>query len=199
MGESKMDKKPLMGVCIGAVVLLVLGSLSNVVGYQSVKSSAVNDSPLFQTRTQRATNQQQNILTTRYLGKELNALPFPLRNNRTVMIQKFIDGVRTMDNATFNRFIEFAINLINHKDNLKDVNVKKFIIDLRQLRKSTENIRVYKDKNDYNLNYLHNHITSEGWVCALIEYLFMLLFLILFGWSIPSTVSVSGCCMLLLG
>jgi hypothetical protein len=32
-----MDKKPLIGVSICAVVLLVLGSLTNVVGYQSVK------------------------------------------------------------------------------------------------------------------------------------------------------------------
>jgi len=34
-----MDKYPLIGVSIIAVVLLVLGSLSNVVGYQSVQSS----------------------------------------------------------------------------------------------------------------------------------------------------------------
>jgi hypothetical protein len=47
MGENKMDKKPLIGVSICAVVLLVLGSLSNVVGYQSVKSTTVNESPLW--------------------------------------------------------------------------------------------------------------------------------------------------------
>jgi len=34
-----MDKKPLIGVSICAVVLLVLGSLTNVVGYQTVQSS----------------------------------------------------------------------------------------------------------------------------------------------------------------
>jgi hypothetical protein len=34
-----MNKYPLIGVSISAVVLLVLGSLSNVVGYQSVQSS----------------------------------------------------------------------------------------------------------------------------------------------------------------
>ena len=34
-----MDKKPLIGVSILAVVLLVMGSLSNVVGYQLVQSS----------------------------------------------------------------------------------------------------------------------------------------------------------------
>jgi hypothetical protein len=37
-----MDKKPLIGVSICAVVLLVLGSLSNVVGYQSVQTSQQN-------------------------------------------------------------------------------------------------------------------------------------------------------------
>jgi len=34
-----MDKKPLIGVSICAVVLLVLGSLNNVVGFQTVQSS----------------------------------------------------------------------------------------------------------------------------------------------------------------
>jgi len=37
-----MDKKPLIGVSICAVVLLVTGSLSNVVGYQTVQSSNQN-------------------------------------------------------------------------------------------------------------------------------------------------------------
>jgi hypothetical protein len=37
-----MDKKPLIVVSICAVVLLVLGSLSNVVGYQTVQSSNQN-------------------------------------------------------------------------------------------------------------------------------------------------------------
>ena len=63
-----MDKKPLIVLSICAVVLLVLGSLTNVVGYQSVKSTTVNDSPLFNMRTQRATNHEQNILTFQYLG-----------------------------------------------------------------------------------------------------------------------------------
>ena len=39
MGEKYTNKKHLIGVSICAVVLLVLGSLSNVVGYQSVQSS----------------------------------------------------------------------------------------------------------------------------------------------------------------
>src|SRR4030042_6741435 len=39
---KSMNKKPLIGVSICAVVLLVLGSLSNVVGYQTVQSSNQN-------------------------------------------------------------------------------------------------------------------------------------------------------------
>jgi Na+-translocating ferredoxin:NAD+ oxidoreductase RnfE subunit len=34
-----VDKKPLIGVSILAVVLLVLGSLSNVVGYQTIQAN----------------------------------------------------------------------------------------------------------------------------------------------------------------
>ena len=37
-----MNKKPLIGISFCAVVLLVLGSLSNVVGYQTVQSSNQN-------------------------------------------------------------------------------------------------------------------------------------------------------------
>ena len=48
-----MDKKPLIGVSILAVVLLVLGSLSTVVGYQSVQTS------------------QQNLIKERIKQKEL--------------------------------------------------------------------------------------------------------------------------------
>jgi len=41
-GRKVMVKKPLIGVSILAVVLLVMGSLSNVVGYQSVQTSQQN-------------------------------------------------------------------------------------------------------------------------------------------------------------
>lgn len=41
-----MDKKPLIVISLCAVVLLVFGSLTNVVGYQSVKSTIQLDSPL---------------------------------------------------------------------------------------------------------------------------------------------------------
>ncbi|MCJ7698445.1 MAG: hypothetical protein MUO73_08980 [Thermoplasmata archaeon] len=65
-----MNKYPLIGISIIAVVLLVLGSLTNVVGYQSVKSTVLSDSPLFSVRTKRAINQVGgDTLTFNYLGK----------------------------------------------------------------------------------------------------------------------------------
>jgi parallel beta-helix repeat protein len=61
MGESDMDKKPLMGVCILAVVLLILGSLSNVVGYQSVKILELSDSLIFIVGTKRTINRGSDL------------------------------------------------------------------------------------------------------------------------------------------
>jgi len=122
-----MDKKPLIGVCICAVVLLVLGSLSNVVGYQSVKST-VNDSPLFQTRTQRATNQQQNSITSQYIGmgKE-NLLQFPIRDDRNEQLRKVIDLMSKMDDESFERITERCIQRIQQDKSLKDANPNEIV------------------------------------------------------------------------
>jgi hypothetical protein len=73
MGEV-MDKKPLIGVSICAVVLLVLASLSNVVGYQTVESShqavintEVNQKELlFQTIVDIANNKEIQGILLRY-------------------------------------------------------------------------------------------------------------------------------------
>jgi hypothetical protein len=143
-----MRKKAIIGGSIGAVVLLVLCSLVNVVGYESVKSTEANESPLFSVRTKRAINQEsKSSLTSDYLGKDFNTLLFPLRDNRTALIQKFINKIRTMDDDTFNRFIDYTVNQINHKKNLKVVNIKEFIKELRQLRESTQNIIVDNDSD----------------------------------------------------
>jgi len=137
-----MDKKPLIGVSILAVVLLVLGSLSNVVGYQSVKSTAVNDSPLFQTRTQRATNQQQNSITSQYLGKG-NVWNIPLSDNRNEQLKKALDIISNMDDNTFHRFVEKIKTLISQKENTKDINFNDIEKVLYQFRKNSEMFPIY--------------------------------------------------------
>jgi hypothetical protein len=69
-----MDKKLLIGLggSICAVVLLVLSSLSNVVGYQSDGSPALFESPLFSMQRQRRMNHQWTMLSSQYLGKGMN-------------------------------------------------------------------------------------------------------------------------------
>jgi len=147
-----MDKKPLIGVSILAVVLLVMGSLSNVVGYQSVKS-ALNDSPLFQTRTQRATNQQQNSITSRYLRREEgNLLQFPIRDNQTEQLKKVIDIISKMGEKTFARFTELCIQRIRQDKSLKETNpndIEKALCLLKT--KSILNINPFINRNNQDI------------------------------------------------
>jgi hypothetical protein len=134
-GGKQIDKKPLIGVSISAVILLVLGSLSNVVGYQSVKSTAISDSPLFSMRTQRANNQQQNILTSQYLGmRNRNLLQFPIRDNRTESLKKAIEYISKMDDKTFAQFIEVFLQRIRQEKTFSNPNLNEIIQMLRQLR-----------------------------------------------------------------
>jgi hypothetical protein len=149
-----MKQYPLIGVSICAVVLLVLGSLTNVVGYQSVKSTALSDSPLFSERTKRAINEENdNVLTSNYLGKGQYSIPFPVRDNRTELIRKFIDQIKAMDDDTFDRFVNNVVNQINHRDTLKGIDAKEIVKELRQVRESTQNIIVDENANDSDEPY----------------------------------------------
>ncbi|KYK24479.1 hypothetical protein AYK25_09770 [Thermoplasmatales archaeon SM1-50] len=152
-----MDKKPLIVVSLCAVVLLVLGSLSNVVGYQTVKST-VNVSPLFSTRTQRATNQQQNILTSQYLGMgEGSILQFPIRDNRTEQLKKTIDIINKMDDKTFARFTELCIQKARQDDTLRDLNRSQIVQTLLLLKTNPKAILNSFTSKD-------NHpVTSSEW------------------------------------
>jgi hypothetical protein len=148
-----MDKKSLIGVSVCAVVLLVLGSLSTVVGYQSVKST-LNDSPLFQTRTQRATNQQQNILTSRYLGMTRgNPLHFPIKDNRTEQFKKAIDIISKMDDLTFERFTDVCIQQIKNDDSFQDKNLEKILQAFRQLRTTPDVMKSMVATEDNVIGY----------------------------------------------
>ncbi len=172
MGKSMMDKKPIIRVSICSVVLLVLASLSNVVGYQSIKSTAVNDSPLFSVRTKRAINEEnKSILTFNYLGKGQYPILIPQRDNEAELVRKFIDKIRAMDDDTFNKFIGTIINQINHRDNLKDIDVKESIKGLRQLRENPQNNIVYKETDNANRTYFHDFYITACWFPGCIIFL----------------------------
>jgi hypothetical protein len=155
-----MDKKPLMVVSICAVVLLVMGSLSNVVGYQSVKST-VNDSPLFQTRTQRATNQQQNSITSQYLGLgKQNLLQFPFKDNRTEQLKKVIDIIGKMDDKTFAQFTELCIKKARKDNTLHGVSEYQIIQVLLLLKTKPDAIMNSVTKRE-NYNMTSGYLTCD--------------------------------------
>jgi hypothetical protein len=92
-GENKMDKKPLLVISICAVILLVLGSLSNVVGYQTVQSSNQNTITnevnqkdlLFQTIVDITNNKEiQRIILKSQMSRGI----FPVSNTPVVTKQQ---------------------------------------------------------------------------------------------------------------
>jgi hypothetical protein len=121
-------KKKIIIVSIGAVVILILVSFTNVVGIQSATSESVNDSPLFSIRTNTATNNEKNrVITFDYLGKGLNAIPFPLRDNRTALLQKVIGIIQKMDDKKFNRFQSLILSRF-YKEIPKELDINQFDI-----------------------------------------------------------------------
>jgi hypothetical protein len=177
MGISMKRKWLVIGISITAVVLLVLGSLSNVVGYQSVKST-VNDSPLFQTRTQRATNQQQNIITSDYIGNEKNTLIIPPQASQTEIMQKTIDKIRQMDDDTFHLFIELFIKKIKYERSFKDTNPNDIVKTLVLIKKQSSSyplLRQEKIQNDWDTTIF----TDCYWFPGYWVYVFFMCFLIL--------------------
>ena len=154
-----MDKKLLIGVSIFVVVLFALGSLSNVVGYQSVKST-VNDSPLFQTRTKRAINDNGNdIVLSQYLGKGKNTLLILNRDSRTEFIRKIIDKISQMDDATFTEFINKIISRLSHQKEFKNININKIITGFRYLRNNPQWVKRYVNNANEN-HFLANQKIS---------------------------------------
>jgi hypothetical protein len=161
------------GISITVVVLLVLGSLTNVIGYQSVKST-VNDSPLFQTRTQRATNQQQNVLTSQYLGMgKGNLLQIPTKDKRIEQLKEVIQFISRMDDKTFEQFTELYIQKVRPTPTLRDINLYEIIQALHLLKTEPEIIITsFLNRNNKDL------MTIDPWIPGcIILYIIWFLFL----------------------
>jgi hypothetical protein len=183
-----VDKKPLIMVSLCAVVLLVLASLGNVVGYQSVKST-VNDSPLFETRTQRATNQQQNTLTSQYIGMGRGTfLQFSIRDSQIEQLKKAIEIVSKMDDTTFARLTDLCIQRVRQDDSLKDTNPNEIKQMLQTLRTKPEIIlNSFSNRNEPGTI---SFITVCPWFpgCILLNYIVAFVIMSLFLGEVIITV-----------
>jgi hypothetical protein len=85
----------------------------------------MNDSPLFQRRTQKMTHQQQTIITTQYLGKSRgNPLLFPMKDNQTQSLKRVIDFISKTDKKTYTQFEKLYVNRIWQISAFYTINVK---------------------------------------------------------------------------
>jgi hypothetical protein len=182
-----MNKYPLIGVSILAVVLLVLGSLSNVVGYQSIQSSGMNDSPLFSVRTKRAINQVgQTIVTSDYLGKgKTFNIKFPTQQSKTLLLQQLIERIRTMTDNEFNKFISQTVSELSKNKNNKNIDSIQVLSLLKQIRSPTKILRInqinnYDDKKQQPTNHYECQSVFNNWHpgCILEWVIFLLIELI---------------------
>jgi len=192
-----VDKKPLIGVSICAVVLLILGSLTNVVGYQQVQSSAVNNSPLYSVRTKRATNQVRiDTLTFNYLGRGIESnLLFPVRENGTGTLQQFIERIRTMDENEFSRFQSLVVSRLSEDKSNKNIDSIQVLSLLKQIRSDKKALLITQFANiDNDMEFFTENCpeTSRiGQGCFIVVLLFLILIVIS---SVTSRFSVVVTC-----
>jgi hypothetical protein len=113
-----MNNKILAIGSIIACIIILLAGLSPVIGYNSARSSA-KDSPLFNVRTQRATDQEQDALTCEYIGKGI-IFEIPKRNEMNVLQQRIIDRISELPNEDIDRF-KMLLNKLSNKINTENL------------------------------------------------------------------------------
>ena len=144
MKQKRMNKKIMLGSIV-AVVIIVLTAFTSVVGFQTTKSTIIKGSPLFSVRTQRATNTQDSkTITSEYIGKRNPiAIPFPPKNTASLLFQNAVDGISTMDDLTFNKFLDAAINKLHQSNKVKDEDLLMIRGLFQFVRKNPEEAKKY--------------------------------------------------------
>lgn len=147
------EKKKIIIGSLGMVTILILISFTNVVGLQSIKSTSVDDTPLFSIRTQKAINQSSKTnLISDYLGKGFNELSFPIRDNRTALLQKVIEIIQRLDDKEFNKFQSLILSQVYKNKNIKNTNNVNLLNIPKQI--------VFQKNSDFNqydkyVNFTH--------------------------------------------
>jgi hypothetical protein len=192
-----MNKKILIGSIIAGTILIGV-SFTSVVGYQRDSSATIFEtSPLFTIRTTRAVGEEHKVLTCTY-AQDGTLLPFPEQNEKTVLIRKFIDNIRNMDDETFEKF--FA-SIINHKQKNNRLNyVKPYRIReaLYQVRYTDEPIPIL-DASTENTTYGHGlkgflGCTLSEPFCFFKSIIIMIIGFIVWCSNSPPTMILTGCC-----
>lgn len=119
--NNRMNRK-LMISSIAVAVIIVLISFTSVIGFQTTKSKLIKDSPLFNVRTQRAINKpSKDVMITEYIGKRKTiTISFPTKNTTLLLLQKVIDGISTMKDIVFSKFLNETISKLHESKIVKE-------------------------------------------------------------------------------
>lgn len=129
-------------ICVLAILILV--SFTSVVGYQSTKNKNAKTSPLFNIRTGRAIDQENEDFMCDYIGKsEVMTIFFPPKNNTIMLFQKAIDSISKMDDLAFNRFVDKVINKLCESNVVIDEDLLKIKELFHFLRDNPEDAKKY--------------------------------------------------------
>jgi len=163
-----MKKKIIIGSII-AVVILTLVSFSSVVGYSSVKSDLNIASPLFGVKN------NKGDVSTNYIGKgEESNILLPTRNRNKVLIVRFVNRIKEMDDRTFEMVIEKIITPLKQKDDFQDINMEEIMLSLYQIRENPEKEKIFEFKDidnpmNYNLPIDRKIETTNWFFCILVD------------------------------
>ena len=128
-----MNKKILTIGSIIVCIILVLVTFTSVVGFQSVESSGVRGSPLFEVRGKRALGEDSRTPTCNYLKKGEIFL-FPPRDSETSLNERFIEAITKIDDDEFDGFIQIVFNRLKKDKTLTDRTINDVIQSLYLLR-----------------------------------------------------------------
>ena len=144
MKQTDMNKK-IMICCIGTIIIIVLTSFTSVVGFQTTRSTLIKDTPLFSIRSQRATNRlAKRIVTSEYIGKRKTiTISFPEKNSTLLLFQKTIDGISTMNDKTFTKFLDATISKFRESSLIKEKDLPKIKQLFQFLRDHPEEAKKY--------------------------------------------------------
>jgi len=154
-----MKKKILIGSII-AVAILVGVSFTSVVGYQSVESN-LKESPLFNIRRGRAIEKDSNHITCDYIGKGTDTnINIPIRDNKQLTVQKFIELVCSMDDDSYNKFSVQLVSLLKKQD---VDNIDATIYLIKSMRNNKRNVNLDNNLNNGNHTWFVNFSPTHCW------------------------------------
>jgi len=207
-----MKKKILIDSIIAVAVLIGI-SYTSVAGFQSVKFNSIEASPLFNIRTSRVINQEDDDLTCDYFRKgEESSLSIPKRDIRIEMIQKFVDIISKIDDKTSNWFLELSerklithddteMNIFEDDESLKYLRVnenlvKNYKINMRDITAycgPTLGLGIFNCPYEFTIRYGGREFSGFGCSGFLSIFVFCIILVILIAIIVPPTTSILVC------